>query len=86
MLDYEPTIALHWTKKLFMHRLSLMLKRPNPCKCCPASKEFNDTYPCDEEGCIICNEVMGTYSCPCSQLGEKKAIRKAKKLVKEYYT
>ena len=35
-----------YTKKVHIHRLRLMLKRDDPCGCCPAAKMFNaEGYP-----------------------------------------
>ncbi len=75
-----------YTRKIHIQRLRQMLKRDEPCKCCPATKEFTIRFtklPWEQnnnEGltpCQVCRRfvgVAGGNGCPCYTLGKKKAI------------
>jgi len=90
-----------YTTKYHAYRLSLMLRRENPCNCCPASKGFSCETPClililwssSSDPCKICrtfigldpNPDSGPY-CPCRVLGKKEALRRTRKALKKFYT
>ena len=82
-----------YTTKLHAHRLSLMMLRDEPCGCCPAAPEFYFERRSMAQlwkncPCFICRDfvdIKDSAKCPCTSLGEKKAITRTHKKLKEYY-
>ena len=78
-----------YTEKIHGARLLKMMKKKNPCLCCPATPYFKDNLPSEtmwrnsyilgEHPCDICKEFVGLDNqytdCPCNELG-KKAIKR----------
>ncbi len=80
-----------YTEAIHAKRLIGMLKKKNPCECCPAGRRYKvrdnnsmgwggfnarDTYR-NREYCKICKRFVGIKkSCPCHQFGKKEAIRR----------
>lgn len=80
-----------YTLKLHKHRLTLMLKRDEPCRCCPAAKGFDGREfpwimwsrdPWANNSCTICRAFVGLFpiigGCPCTRLGKAEAMRRTK--------
>ena len=84
-----------YTTKLHAYRLSLMLKRDEPCGCCPSAPKLNGSNRSDEpwkghpNPCHICKRFVGitdlSCQCPCFLLGKDKAIERSHKALREYY-
>jgi len=71
-----------YTEKIHGARLLKMMKKKNPCMCCPAQSRFKTRthFMFDNGGgavCGICLDFVGTpYSCPCQYYGHKEAIKR----------
>ncbi len=81
-----------YTRKMHIHRISLMMKRKEPCKGCPASRGFKGLdYNFDMwkgrggiikgwQWCKICWDFIGMSSdkamCPCTYLGKEEALKR----------
>ena len=89
------------TKKTYVKRLEKMLDHPDPCATCPAivrfvpynnaeaqrlsawtDKEKGILY---EEICEMCRDFVNATSCPCCDLGAKKAINRAREAIKKFW-
>ena len=72
-----------YTREIHIKRLRGMMKRKEPCLCCPKGKRYTP-FPRfgwrDEEGaCRICLEFVGlphdSLKCPCCALGNEEALK-----------
>lgn len=78
-----------YTKEIHAARLRGMLKRKQPCICCPPTPRYNDKESISalwsnaDEACKICLEFVGLkfptnepfFDCPCCALGDKAIDR-----------
>ena len=76
-----------YTLKTHKKNLIAMLKKGNPCMCCPAGKDYETGISLHrrDEVCEICTNFVGysktaangpTSSCPCFYYDKKDAIRR----------
>ena len=82
-----------YTVSIHVQRLKMMLKKDNPCQCCPAAWRLNSGFSAGDlwnskasEVCTICREFVGLNGnglCPCFVL-KKETIPITLKAIKEY--
>jgi len=79
-----------YTEAIHAKRLLKMLKKKNPCGCCPSAKRFSieeDNYEMwlnkKVKPCYICQDFIGIEIrfwweniCPCNRLGRKESIKR----------
>ncbi len=79
---------MEYTEKVHAERLLKMLKKKDPCMCCPAQPYFKtettfgiDSIELDSAGrrgaCKICQDFIGIrHDCPCCKLKKEEALKR----------
>ncbi len=83
---------MEYTEEVHAKRLLGMLKRKDPCLCCPATRQYNikskpiagvESYFIGCSACKICRKFVDTDGCPCHRLGKTEALKRTWEALEE---
>ena len=71
---------MKYTEKIHAKRLLGMLKKKDPCTCCPGASHYDwNVAAVSDTACKVCQSFIGvrvTVTCPCLKLGRKEALKR----------